>query len=224
METGGEHLSVALWRLPEELGAPSASWQLLASATSHSGHRHAEALLVVLDELLSRHGLEPRDLALVAAGRGPGGFTGVRVALSTALGISLGTRAAVWPVDSLAALARNAAGAGALAIPLLDARRGEVYGAVYEVPAEGSPICVVPARVGPPADVHRALLDVCAGRPCQTFGSGALAYDLPSVAPATWHVAEGSQTALCAAWAWEAAGRRAAGAPAIDPAYVRAAV
>ncbi|MEC9072373.1 MAG: tRNA (adenosine(37)-N6)-threonylcarbamoyltransferase complex dimerization subunit type 1 TsaB, partial [Myxococcota bacterium] len=108
LETGSEHLGLALWRLPEETGTSSAGWRLLEERTSHRGHRHATLVLGWLEEALQAHELESEQLALIACGRGPGGFTGIRVGMATALGLSLGLGRPVWPVDSLTALALKA--------------------------------------------------------------------------------------------------------------------
>jgi len=217
LASGGDHLSAALVRLPEEIGAPPHRWRLLGQLTLHRGHRHADAVLGVVDQLLSAHGLAPADLALVAAERGPGGFTGVRVGLATALGLGLGTGAAVWPVSSLRALAFHARGSAGLALPLIDARKGEVYGAVYEADTGRE---LWPPEVAP----HTALLERAAtlarGGALHVFGSGALAYACQTDVPPSWHVLPGWSVATLGARAWDQAGRPPQGPP-IDPAYVR---
>ncbi len=221
LETGGDHLGVALWRLPEECGAPAASWRLLEEAVSFRGHRHAPTLLALLDAMLRRQELSAEDVALVGVGRGPGGFTGVRVGLATAVGIALGSGAVVWPVDSLAVLAASGAGAPGIAVPLLDARKGEVYGAAYRVSPSGVPAALMEPHVGPHAEVLARARDVAGGEPLVVLGSGALAFGCASDVDASWHVPSAAATARLAALAWEAAQRAAAAAPPVDPAYVR---
>lgn len=73
-------------------------------------------------------------LDALACGRGPGTFTGTRVAVATMQGLSLGTQCPVFGVGTLEALAHTveAAQAGEWIMPLLDARRGEVYGQLFE--------------------------------------------------------------------------------------------
>lgn len=217
MATGGDHLSAALVRLPAGPGTPAHAWRLLGQLTLHRGHRHADAVLGVVDQLLAAHGLGPKDLGLIAAERGPGGFTGVRVGLATALGLALGVGAPVWPVPSLQALALHARASGGLALPLIDARKGQVYGAVYEADTGRQ-------RLAPEVSAHTALLERAAslaqGVPVHVFGSGALAYGCQTEAPPAWHVLTGWDVATVAARAWEGAGRPKKG-PAIDPAYVR---
>jgi tRNA threonylcarbamoyl adenosine modification protein YeaZ len=220
LETGGEHLGVALWRLGEEPDPSGASWRLLEEARSHRGHRHADTVLSLVDGALERHDLERTDIALVAVGRGPGGFTGIRVGMATAGGLALGLDAAIWPVDSLAALAMNGAGGGVPVLALIDARKSEVYGAVYGFGDDGEIICLLPPMVAPAVDVHaraRALAPELV-----ILGSGALISGLASVLPPSCHVGSAAHVGVLAAKAWEAAGRDGAQAPPFDPAYVRA--
>ncbi|MGM0576622.1 MAG: tRNA (adenosine(37)-N6)-threonylcarbamoyltransferase complex dimerization subunit type 1 TsaB [Myxococcota bacterium] len=221
IETGGEHLGLALWRLPEEPGRPPSAWRLLEDATSFRGRRHASSLLPMLDEMLDRQGLAPDDVDLVAVGRGPGGFTGVRVGMATGLGLGLGQGAPVWAVDSLAVLASNSAGDARLALPLLDARKGEVYGALYRVPAKGPPVRLMEPLVAPHEAALERAREAAAGEPIAVFGSGALAFDCADAVPPAWHLASAATTAYLAGLEWEAAGRSAAAAPPVDPAYVR---
>jgi tRNA threonylcarbamoyladenosine biosynthesis protein TsaB len=78
-------------------------------------------------EALSRAGVSARALAAVACGRGPGTFTGTRVAVATAKGLAYGLGRPVVPVSTLAAVAASSGHAGTM-LAVVDARRGEVYG------------------------------------------------------------------------------------------------
>lgn len=223
-ETGGDDLSVALWRLPAAPGAPPSAWRLVDETTSHRGHHNADAVLLMVDQLLWRHGLAPRDLGLVTAGLGPGGFTGVRVGLATAQGLALGLGAPLWPVPSLAALAQHAAGRGdALIVPLLDARRGEVYGAAFRVGPYGTHDTVLAPRVATCDSFLSAVREAADahGAPPLVFGSGALTYGVASPVPPDWHRGVARHVAALGALAWDAAGRDAQAAPAVDPTYLR---
>lgn len=86
-----------------------------------------------IDALLARHGVQLTDITLFAAAAGPGTFTGIRVGLTAAKGFAaaLGTQAA--GVSNLQALALL--GAGPLRAAVLDARRGEVYAALFDAQA-----------------------------------------------------------------------------------------
>jgi tRNA threonylcarbamoyladenosine biosynthesis protein TsaB len=107
----------------------------------------ASAILADADALLTAAGVGPRALEGLAVGIGPGSFTGLRVGLAAArgLGIALGIDAA--PVSTLAALAVAAPGA----LPVIDARRGEVFVADAE------------ARVCAPQDVRPEPGQECVG-------------------------------------------------------------
>jgi tRNA threonylcarbamoyladenosine biosynthesis protein TsaB len=93
--------------------------------------RHAELLLPMCDEVLAEAGLARRDLDALAVGRGPGAFTGVRLAVSAAQGIALALGIPVVPVSSLAALAMQAPDDGNDVLAVIDARMGEVYAGVF---------------------------------------------------------------------------------------------
>ena len=92
--------------------------------------RHAELALPWADALLAEAGIARSQLDAVAVGRGPGAFTGVRLAIAIAQGIALGLDRPVLPVSTLAALAMQGRGRVLAAI---DARMGEVYAGAFEL-------------------------------------------------------------------------------------------
>jgi len=92
----------------------------------------SESLHLRLAAALQTAGITARDLHMVAGGRGPGTFTGSRVAVATVKGLAFGLGLEVVPVSSLASLAASSEVDGPT-LALLDARRAQVYGAVYEV-------------------------------------------------------------------------------------------
>ena len=89
------------------------------------GERTGRAVEVLADadELLRAAGVVPRDLDLLAVGVGPGSFTGVRIGLAGARGLALALDLPVAGVSTLEALAAGAPGA----VPVIDARRGEIF-------------------------------------------------------------------------------------------------
>jgi tRNA threonylcarbamoyladenosine biosynthesis protein TsaB len=119
----------------------------------------AQTLLEDVDALLRQGGARPRDLEALAVGIGPGSFTGVRIGLAAArgLGLSLGIPGA--GVSTLDALAAGAPGA----MPVVDARRREVFATVGGVHVVAAPadLAVVPGRVcvGGGAVRYRAVLE-----------------------------------------------------------------
>ncbi len=106
---------------------------LLAFDEETAGGRQAsERLADRIHTCIEQAGLSPRSLTDLAVGRGPGTFTGARVAVATTKGLALGLGLDVHPLSSLAAVAEDAAASGAdEVLAVLDARRGEVYGARY---------------------------------------------------------------------------------------------
>ena len=92
---------------------------------------HSERLMAMVARLLQDCGWEATDLEALAVSTGPGSFTGLRVGVATAKGLALALGLRVAPVPTLDALASNLPFADALVGPLLDARKGEVYLALY---------------------------------------------------------------------------------------------
>ena len=104
--------------------------ETLEEVLLHSPEGFGSILFARLAELLGRHGTAAGDVDCFAAASGPGSFTGVRIGLACAKGLAEATGKPVVAVSNLAALATF--GSSALRAVVLDARRGEVYGAVYD--------------------------------------------------------------------------------------------
>lgn len=134
--------------------------------------RHAELILPMVDSLLQEAGLRLRDLDALAFGRGPGAFTGVRLAAGIAQGLALGAGLPVAPVSSLAALAQGATDHQADALlATMDARMGEIYWGLFEPANGGVARLAAGERVSDPAAVT-----LPAGRSFFAIGSGWEAY------------------------------------------------
>jgi tRNA threonylcarbamoyl adenosine modification protein YeaZ len=99
----------------------------------------AQTLLEDVDALLRQGGAHPRDIDALAVGIGPGSFTGVRIGLAAARGLALALDVLGAGVSTLDALAAGAPGA----LPVVDARRREVFSIV-----DGAPTVVAPAELG----------------------------------------------------------------------------
>lgn len=116
--------------------------------------RHAERLLVLIDEVLAEAQTSLKDLDALAFGRGPGSFTGLRVSAGIAQGLAFGADLPVIPISSLAALAQCAHAENVLAA--FDARMQQVYWAAYvrgadgQVEVCGEEIVVAPTAVPVP--------------------------------------------------------------------------
>lgn len=136
------------------------------------GRGHAGRLLPMADELLRAAGLTARDLDGIAFGRGPGGFTGLRVAAGVAQGLAAGADRPIVPVSNLAAVASSAgraSGQGRV-LACMDARMGQVYWAAYES-ADAIPRALTEERLSAPADVR-----LPPGAPWSGAGHGFSAY------------------------------------------------
>jgi tRNA threonylcarbamoyladenosine biosynthesis protein TsaB len=111
---------------------------LLAIKENDEGRAHAQLLAVFIDALLREQHCTANDLAAVAVSEGPGSYTGLRVGVSTAKGICYGSRKPLIAVNSLQSLAFLAIekkllpAPDALIVPMIDARRMEVYTAVFD--------------------------------------------------------------------------------------------
>ncbi|MFA7300500.1 MAG: tRNA (adenosine(37)-N6)-threonylcarbamoyltransferase complex dimerization subunit type 1 TsaB [Sideroxydans sp.] len=119
VETSTEYCSVALWQDG-----------VVRERCEHVGQKHSEVLLQMLDTLLKEAGCTMQDVDGIAFGKGPGSFTGVRIACGVTQGLALGAGVGVVGVCTLEALA-GASGQDKV-IAALDARMGELYFAAYE--------------------------------------------------------------------------------------------
>ena len=96
----------------------------------HSPEGFGPVLFGQIEALLRRHGVRVSEVGLFAAAAGPGSFTGVRIGLTAVKGLAEACGRPVVGVSNLMALAE--CGSGVFRAVLLDARRGEIYGAVYD--------------------------------------------------------------------------------------------
>jgi tRNA threonylcarbamoyladenosine biosynthesis protein TsaB len=104
---------------------------VLAEATLNIKKTHSERLMPLLNNLLSESGIEHEALEAIAVAAGPGSFTGIRIGVSTARALAQGLSIPAVPVCTLEAMAEAVPTPGSLICPLLDARRNQVYTALY---------------------------------------------------------------------------------------------
>jgi tRNA threonylcarbamoyladenosine biosynthesis protein TsaB len=118
---------------------------------------HAERILPMVDEILGEAGISLAQLQAVAFGRGPGSFTGVRLAAGIAQGLAFGSGLGVIAVSDLGAVAQRVFdedGGVTRALVCNDARMREVYWGCFERGSDGLAVARSPERVNPPERVE----------------------------------------------------------------------
>ena len=102
----------------------------VAQTTLNTGHTHSETLLPALERLMDFASWKVSDIDLFAVSEGPGSFTGVRIGVSFVKGLAFGGKKCVG-VSTLEALAYNLLGFKGIISPVMDARRGQFYNALF---------------------------------------------------------------------------------------------
>ncbi len=110
-----------------------------------TGLTHSQTIMPMVDELLKSLSLTCDDIDLFACSNGPGSFTGLRIGIGTIKGLAYGCGKEVVGVSTLEALAYNVASSGLLVAPIMDARRNQVYNALYKF-HDGKIECIEPPR------------------------------------------------------------------------------
>ncbi|MDP2599536.1 MAG: tRNA (adenosine(37)-N6)-threonylcarbamoyltransferase complex dimerization subunit type 1 TsaB [Deltaproteobacteria bacterium] len=156
------------------------SEQLIAQTHLHLSVTHAEKLLPAIDEILKQTGWELSALGGLAIAIGPGSFTGLRVGLATLKGFALSHNLPLVGISTLEALAHNGALSDWPVAAILDAKRGEVYAAVYQFQKSDrvslsncGPRVLFPEKAIQPNLLCNALKKM---GPCWLIGDGALHY------------------------------------------------
>ncbi len=99
---------------------------------AEQGYSHAEKLHVFIEDILKETGISVADLKAVAVSKGPGSYTGLRIGVSTAKGLCYALGIPLISVDTLQVLSQKATIENGLIVPMIDARRMEVYSAVFD--------------------------------------------------------------------------------------------
>ena len=105
--------------------------KLLSSFSVASAEKHSATLLPMAERALECAGKKISDVDLFAVVAGPGSFTGVRIGVSLVKGLAFGSGKPIASVSSLEALAYNLCGFDGIACPVMDARRGQFYNALF---------------------------------------------------------------------------------------------
>jgi tRNA threonylcarbamoyladenosine biosynthesis protein TsaB len=131
---------------------------------------HAVSLLALIDEVLRTGGCAARDLDAVAVSGGPGSFTGLRVGLCVAKGLTYATGARLIAVPTLEALARTVTDRDGAICALLDARKGELYAACFDTSRGSLKRLTDDLLLSPEALLEKL------PRPCVILGDAVAAY------------------------------------------------
>lgn len=120
-ETSAKAGSAALWQ----------NGKLLGESYQNTGLTHSQTLLSMAEDLIKRCGYTPQQVQAVAVAAGPGSFTGVRIGVAAAKGFAWGLEIPCCGVSTLEAMAENFGAYEGYVVPVMDARRSQVYNAVF---------------------------------------------------------------------------------------------
>ncbi len=104
---------------------------VLCKEIAEEGYSHAERLHVFIEEIIKEAQITFKDLSAIAVSQGPGSYTGLRIGVSAAKGLCFALDIPLIAVDTLQVLASQVKLSTGLIIPMLDARRMEVYSAIF---------------------------------------------------------------------------------------------
>ena len=187
---------------------------LLSQYSQCSGLTHSRTLLPMAEDMLKNAELTLQDVDLIAVAHGPGSFTGIRIGVSTVKGLAWAGDKPCVGVSTLEAMAWHGLAAGGYVCPVMDARRSQVYNALFEI-KDGRPQRLCPDRpialaelaedvkkldapvflVGDGAAITRAFFDA-QGIPCRVAPENLLWQDAWGVAMAALDKEPGSADSL----------------------------
>jgi tRNA threonylcarbamoyladenosine biosynthesis protein TsaB len=122
IETATKNCSVALAKEGKTI---------LCKEIAEEGYSHAERLHVFIEEIILEAGIAFKDLVAVAVSQGPGSYTGLRIGVSAAKGLCYALGVPLIAIDTLKTLASQVTVSNGLIVPMIDARRMEVYSAIF---------------------------------------------------------------------------------------------
>ena len=106
--------------------------KVLCSGYQDTGLTHSRTLMPIVEHILKNTGMTMAQIDAVAVAAGPGSFTGIRIGVSAAKGLAFAMEKPAIAVSALAAMARNVAFCDGLIICAMDARRSQIYNALFE--------------------------------------------------------------------------------------------
>ena len=119
--------------------------RLISQVIQCSGLTHSRTLLPMAEDLLKNAEMEMKQIDCFAVAQGPGSFTGIRIGIATVKGLAWAADKPCIGVSTLAAMAWNGVAAGGLICAVMDARRSEVYNALFRI-EDGRPVRLCPDR------------------------------------------------------------------------------
>ena len=120
-ETSAKAASVALMK----------EGKLLGESYQNTGLTHSQTLMVMARDLLTTCGYTPQQVEAVAVAAGPGSFTGIRIGVAAAKGFAWGSEIPCYGVSTLEAMALSLGAYDGYVLPVMDARRSQVYNALF---------------------------------------------------------------------------------------------
>jgi len=175
-DTSSPWCSVALVRY-EQAQPPSARRGTVLGEFLSAAGTHSQMLPGQVQRLVAEAGLRPSDLGLVAVGRGPGSFTGLRTGLALAKGLAWGDGKPVLGISSLevaaASFLEETKSRDFLIAPVIDARHRQVFVALYQAAPEGEGyplVPLLPPQPLTPEELPAVLARAAAGRPTVLTG------------------------------------------------------
>lgn len=123
IETATKNCSVSLAKNGQTIGCKE---------LAEEGYSHAEKLHVFIEQLIQEAGITFSDLNAVAVSKGPGSYTGLRIGVSAAKGLCYALQIPLIAIDTLSILASQLHVEDGLIVPMIDARRMEVYSAIFD--------------------------------------------------------------------------------------------
>ena len=122
IETATKNCSVSLAKNGETI---------LCKEIAEQGYSHAEKLHVFIEEIVKEANVNFSEIKAVAVSKGPGSYTGLRIGVSAAKGLCYALQIPLISIDTMQVLAKKA-NVGGLIVPMIDARRMEVYSAIFD--------------------------------------------------------------------------------------------
>lgn len=146
--------------------------KLIALYTVNNGNTHSETLLPMVESVMKHSKTEMDEIGLFVSSNGPGSFTGVRIGSATVKGLAFDRNVPCIDVSTLEALAFNLRGFSGILCPVMNARRNQVYNALFRW-ADGTLVRLTPDRAISIEELQEELVSI--GEPVYLSGDG---YDI----------------------------------------------